>query len=238
MEENSPYRSLSRRQEKNLLKAAAAATRTGFQCPERSGCPDPRILTLLARRDSTMEPSPDLVDHIATCSPCFIEYSRIRATHRLRVRVSYAFISVAVIIGLVAIGRSVHMPFGQPTISQKKTTRWPERRAELVVDLRMWGTFRSDAPETQRVQAPLRFPRARLSLSIYLPVGSEAGPYDVALVDSSERSLRKTTGETRLHSFVQVLPVEMNLSDVSPGLYELRIRRAQTPWNAYPVVLE
>jgi hypothetical protein len=77
-----------------------------------------------------------------------------------------------------------------------------------------------------------------LSLSIFLPVGSEEGTYDVALVDSSERSLREAEGQARLRNFVQVLPVELNLSDVSPGLYELRIRRAQMPWNAYPVLLE
>jgi hypothetical protein len=237
MEENSPYRSLSRRQEKNLLKAAELAARTEFQCPERIGCPDSRTLSLLARRDSSLEPSPDLIDHIATCSPCFIEYSRIRAAHRLRVRVSYAFISVAVVVVLLVIGRSLYGPFGQPAISQKETARSLEPLKELVVDLRMWGTFRSDA-ETQRGRGPLRFPRTRLSLSIYLPVGSEEGTYDVALVDSSERSLREATGEARLRNFVQVLPVELNLSDVSAGLYELRIRRAQMPWNTYPVLLE
>jgi hypothetical protein len=238
MEENSPYRSLSRRQEKNLLKAAELTARTEFQCPDRIGCPDSRTLSLVARRDSSLEPSPDLIDHIATCSPCFIEYSRIRAAHKLRVRVSYGLISVAVVVVLLVFGRSLYVPFGQPAISQKETARSLEPLKELVVDLRMWGTFRSDAPETQRSRGPLRFPRGRLSLSIFLPVGSEEGTYDVALVDSSERSLREAEGQARLRNFVQVLPVELNLSDVSPGLYELRIRRAQMPWNAYPVLLE
>jgi len=238
MEENSPYRSLSRRQEKNLLKAAELAARTEFQCPDRIGCPDSRTLSLVARRDSSLEPSPDLIDHIATCSPCFIDYSRLRAAHQLRVRASYTLVSVVVVVLLLVIGRPLYVPFGQPAISQKETARSPEALKEFVVDLRMWGTFRSDAPETQRSRGPLRLPRARLSLSIYLPVGSEEGTYDVALVDSSERSLRAAKGEARLRNFVQVLPVELNLSDLAPGTYELRIRRAQVPWNAYPVLLE
>ncbi len=238
MEENSPFRSLSRRQEKNLLRAVDAAARSEFQSPERIGCPEARTLKLMAHRDSTFEPSADLIDHIATCSPCFIEYSRIRTAHQIRVRASYVVLSVAVITVLLVIGRSLDTPFGRPAVSQNETARSPEPLKELVVDLRTWGTFRSDAPEIQRRRDPLRFPRARLSLSIYLPIGSEEGAYDVALVDSSERSLRGAAGEARLRNFVQVLSVELNLSDVSPGLYELRIRRVHLPWNTYPVLLE
>jgi hypothetical protein len=235
MEENNPHRSLSRRQEKNLLKAADLAARTEFACPERIGCPDAQTLNRLARRDSGLEPTPDLIDHIATCSPCFIEYSRIRAAHQLRVRAYYALASFAAVVVLLLIGRSFYEPFGRPAISPKVTAASSDRQ-ELVVDLRTWGAFRSDTPEVPK--GPLRFPRTFLSLSIYLPPGSEEGTYRVALVDSSERSLRETTGEARLREFMQVLPVELNLSDVAPGLYELRIRRTQMPWNAYPVLLE
>lgn len=238
MEGNSPYRSLSRRQEKNLLKAADAVARTEFGCPERTGCPDSETLGRLARRHSSVEPSPDLIDHIATCSPCFVEYSRYRAAHKLRVRVSYAMVSVAAVVVLLVIGWSVYKPNGQPAISQKEIARSPQPFTELIVDLRTWAVFRSDAPERQRDHAPLRLPRTRLSLSIYLPAGSEEGTYDVALVDSSERPVQTATGEAKLQKFVQVLPVKLNLSDLARGLYELRIRREQTPWNAYPVFLE
>jgi hypothetical protein len=48
MERNSPYKNLSRRQEKNLLKVAEAALRSEFQIPERTGCPT--ILTDGVRR--------------------------------------------------------------------------------------------------------------------------------------------------------------------------------------------
>jgi hypothetical protein len=60
MEENNPHRSLSRRQEKKLLKAADLAARTEFACPERIGCPDAQTLNRLARRDSGLDPTPDL----------------------------------------------------------------------------------------------------------------------------------------------------------------------------------
>jgi hypothetical protein len=62
--------------------------------------------------------------------------------------------------------------------------------------------------------------------------------YNVALVEPDGQSLREATGEARLRNFVLVLPVELSVSDLSAGLYELKIRRAQMPWNTYPVLLE
>jgi hypothetical protein len=238
MEETSSDRSLSRRQEKNLLRAADIAARSEFPCPERIGCPDPQTLRLLARRDSSLEPSPDLIDHIATCSPCFVEYSQFRAAHKLRVRVSYALTAAAAVVVLVVISRFLYAPFGQQTISHKETAHSQESLKQIVVDLRPWGAFRSDAPEIQQNRTPLRIPRSRLALSIYLPVGSEEGIYDVALVGPAGQSLGEATGEARLRDFVLVLPVELSVSDLSTGPYELKIRRAQMPWNTYPVLLE
>ncbi|MBC8167780.1 MAG: hypothetical protein H7Y20_18155 [Bryobacteraceae bacterium] len=62
--------------------------------------------------------------------------------------------------------------------------------------------------------------------------------YDVALTGPSRQPIFTTTGNAMLQDFVHVLPVRLNLSNLVPGLYELRIRRAQTPWNAYPILLE
>ena len=62
--------------------------------------------------------------------------------------------------------------------------------------------------------------------------------YDVALIGSSRQPLLTATGSAKLQDFVEVLPVMLNLADLAPGPYELRIRRAQTPWNAFPILLE
>src|SRR5882762_9588401 len=97
---DNPQGGLSRRQEKNLLKAAAAAARTEFDSPERTGCPESETLNLLARRHSSLVEIVDLIDHIGTCSPCFVEYSRYRASHKRRVGVYYALASVAAVVVL------------------------------------------------------------------------------------------------------------------------------------------
>jgi hypothetical protein len=45
--------------------------RSGFDNPQRIGCPASQTLKLLARRSPSVAESPDLIDHIATGSPSF-----------------------------------------------------------------------------------------------------------------------------------------------------------------------
>jgi hypothetical protein len=242
MATDNPHGVLSRRQEKNLLKAAAAAARTEFDSPQRTGCPDSETLTLLARRHSSLVVSPDLIDHIGTCSPCFVEYSRYRAVYKRHVRVYYALASAAAVVVLsLLIARLIHIPRNHLSPSPEEIARsgvQGNQVTALVLDLRMKGSSRGDTPNRQGDDAPPRLPRTRLSLSIQLPIGSEDGIYDVALINSVGQSVLAMRGEARLQSFVEVLPVEVNLTDLAPGLYQLRLRRAQAQWNSFSILLE
>jgi hypothetical protein len=241
MEMNEPDRCLSRRQEKNLLKAANAVARSEFANPRREGCPDSKILNLLARRRLSLEESGELTDHIATCSPCFVEYSRCRTAYKWGIRAAAVLASAAAVL-LLALGvsRLWNFPHGIPAPSPTVArSRMPaEQPIPRVLDLRMRGVARSDTPSGQAEGDPPRLPRVQLSLSILLPIGSENGMYDVALIGSSRQPILTATGNAMLQDFVHVLPVTLNLSNLAPGLYELRLRRAQTPWNAYPILLE
>ena len=234
MEMSDPYRSLSRREEKSLLRIAAAAARSEFAIPERTGCPHSETLKSLARRQPSPPETPDLIDHIGTCSPCFIEYSRYRTTHKHHVRILYALACAAVVLVCFAAIRSLHTPDARPLPPVKEIAR----SQELVLDLRLKGVSRSDTPVRQGDGPTPRLPRTSLSLSIQLPVGSEDGTYDVALVNSLGQSVVEAGGDAKLQSFVEVLPVQVNLADLAPGLYQLRVRRAQNQWSSYSVVLE
>jgi hypothetical protein len=234
MEMSDPHRSLSRREEKSLLRIAAAATRSEFGIPERTGCPHSETLKSLAGRQPSPPETPDLIDHIGTCSPCFIEYSRYRTIHKHRVRILYALACAGVLLVCFTAVRSLHTPIGRPSPPGTEIAS----SQELVLDLRMKGVSRSDNPDKQGDGTIPRLPRTRLSLSIQLPVGSEDGTYDVALVNSLGQSVVEARGEAKLQSFVEVLPVQVNLADLAPGLYQLRLRRAQTHWSSYLVVIE
>ena len=242
MEMNEPDRFLSRRQERDLLKAANAVARGEFANPRREGCPASETLNRLARRRISLEEAGDLTDHIATCSPCFIEYSRYRAVYKRGIRAAYVLASAAaVLLVAVAVSRTWNSPRGIPATPPTTVARAPipaEQAIPRVLDLRMRGDSRSDTPSGRADGDPPRLPRERLLLSILLPIGSEDGVYDVALVSSSGQPIRTATGTSKLQDFVQVLPVTFDLSGLTPGRYELRIRRARTPWNSYPLLLD
>src|SRR5947209_3739281 len=100
MEERHSTAKVTRRVERQLLKIATEAVKTDFPNPERFGCPGPVALKAIARHDISFLDAEDIVDHIATCAPCFAEYTGYRRRHRLR------FVSKVVLAcaaGLVAI---------------------------------------------------------------------------------------------------------------------------------------
>jgi len=125
METNNPYKSLSRRQERNLLNAAAAAARSEFESPERTGCPGSAALSLLASRRCSLAESADLIDHIGTCSPCFAEYSRYRAAHKRRVGVFSALACAAAVVLYFGVSQALNGPGDEPP-SSKELARSPE----------------------------------------------------------------------------------------------------------------
>jgi hypothetical protein len=235
MEMNAPHARFSRRQERNLLHVAADVARSEFDSPERIGCPAPGTLNLLARRASSLAESPDLIDHIATCSPCFVEYSAYRATYKRRVRIYSSLASAAALVVLwLAVIRL--FPGGQTSLSQNEIARGGAPLARIL-DLRASSVPRGDTPVPKAAATP-RLPRANLELLIYLPVGSEEGVYEIVLVNASGQSALTSSGEGKLQNFVEVVPARLDLSGLTAGPYELRLRLAQGPWNSYPIMLE
>jgi len=108
---------------------------------------------------------------------------------------------------------------------------------EQILDLRLRGVSRGDDGGEPSPDVP-RLRRAKLDLSIYLPVGSEDGSYDIALIDAAGHAITTLSGQARLENFVEVLLTRLDLSKVSPGTYELRLRRTQGQWNSYSILVE
>jgi len=238
MEMKDSDNTLSRRQEKNILRTANELAREEFANPSREGCPDPKILQLLARRKSSTIESPDLIDHIGTCSPCFVEYSRCRAVHKRNQRLAaYTLTTFAALLMLVAsIARGWPPWLDRSAHEIARSTDSPQPSQSALVDLRTRGSSRSpDGPGQTEIP---RLPRAKLSLSILLPIGSEEGVYTLDLVDGTGRSVTTGTGSAKRQDFAQVLSLSLDLSSALPGLHELRIRYGQAPWNGYSIQIE
>ena len=72
------------RTEKRLVRMAGEAAMRDCPNPERIGCPNSAAVDAVVGRHLSYPDFDNLVDHIATCAPCFEEYNRQRRHYRLR----------------------------------------------------------------------------------------------------------------------------------------------------------
>jgi hypothetical protein len=106
--------------------------------------------------------------------------------------------------------------------------------AVVVLDLRGRATVRGEnPPETSR--PPLEVPRNAKSLNLELPIGSNEGAYDVALLDPSGSELLRTSATAKLEDHVVVLRADVDLAGVSPGSYFLGLRQPGLEWMRFPI---
>jgi len=75
-------------------------------------------------------------------------------------------------------------------------------------------------------------------LSIYLPIGSEPGKYEVELGREAGKPVAKAAGSAVLREHIAVLEVKLNLRQFQPGVYHLGIRQSGWSWTYYRVVLK
>src|SRR5262249_35084232 len=174
--------------------------------------------------------------------PCFVAYSRHHAAHKRRVRIGYALTSAAAVF-VLGLGMTLVLHIWQPgprpvPNEVVRVPDPPKQIAELAVDLRKSRRTRSVEPAGRGKESPVRLPRANLSLKVYLPTGSEDGLYEMALTSGSPEPILRATGEARLVNHIEVLPLKLDLTNVPAGRYELRLRRAQSQWRTYSVLLE
>ena len=105
-----------------------------------------------------------------------------------------------------------------------------ELRTEL--DLRKYAVARTDQNAPER--PPVSLPRGRLSVTILLPVGSEPGSYEVQVLDSNLRSRASATADAEIRNYVTTLRATIELGSLSPGPYQLALRRQGEEWRLFP----
>ncbi|HZQ20309.1 MAG TPA: hypothetical protein VFA90_16475 [Terriglobales bacterium] len=103
-----------------------------------------------------------------------------------------------------------------------------------TIDLRERSVARGENPDSN-TQSPIQLPLGTKHLVFDLPIGSQEGTYEVALLDRAGEETRSTTGIARLENHTVILKADIDLAGVSPGLYFLGIRQAGLEWTRYPV---
>ena len=233
------------RLEAQLLAATASILRTGFPNAERTGCPPRQTLQALARKVISDTKSRNVVDHLTCCSPCFAEYERLRRretawrnTKSLALCAS-VLITVGLAVWFYAFRVSPDRRIPEPTVVQKESV--PRQAAPngfeiAVLDLRNQSPVRGDQPPTPSTDVAL-LPARRLALSIYLPIGSEVGEYEMQIFRETETPLVSQEGTAKLENENVVVHVRADLTRLASGRYLLRLRRASYSWRYYQVVL-
>jgi hypothetical protein len=212
-------------EEKRILDLLDRGLSRDFPNPQRVGCPDSAVLRDIALHKMALTEADRWLDHFSTCSPCFQEFTQFRKLGLDRRRRTQMWLAAAAMVLLVVAGwlwvRS--RPSGQTA-------------AVVVLDLRGRATVRGEnPPETS--QPALEVPRNARSLNLELPIGSNEGTYDVALLDPSGAELFRASATAKLEDHIVVLRASVDLAGVSPGSYFLGVRQPGLEWTRFPIRL-
>ena len=224
----------TRREERKILELASEYVRSGFPNPERLGCPGSEALKSIAGRNLKFPEAEDIVDHIATCSPCFVEYKAIRRRSRRRLVGGTALCCVLGLLlsGLIWRFATPARP-GTETVAQR-----PPTALKAVLDFRNRTAERSDQKQSRNEPFAPHLRRAHLDLSIELPVGTEDGLYSVQFRNQVGQSVVNATGTAAWDGAAETLAVAVDLRNLPPGDYVLAIRSGTSAWREYAVVLD
>jgi hypothetical protein len=212
-------------EEKRILDLLDRGLSRDFPNPQRIGCPGPAIVKSIALHKLPLAEADPWLDHFSSCSPCFQEFGQIRKQAVGQRRQTQMWLAAAAMVLLAVAGwmwvRS--RPSGQTA-------------AVIVLDLRSRSTARGENPP-ESSQPPLEVPRNARSLNLELPIGSNEGAYDVALLNPSGVELFRTSATAKLEDHNVVLRANVDLAGVPPGSYFLGVRQPGLEWTRFPIRL-
>jgi hypothetical protein len=105
---------------------------------------------------------------------------------------------------------------------------------DLTIDLSHW--VRPRGAEQQPNEQPVQLERARLNLTIRLPIGEEPGQYQVAL-RRGESTVVQGRSPGNLESQITTLHLQFDCSSLRSGAYVLAIRQDERAWEEYPALV-
>ena len=237
---------LPRQQEQELLAAASKVFRSTFPNSERTGCPPETALRSVVRKRCETGEGERILEHLTCCSACFGEYEGLLRKEKVAKNLKLLTLCAALVITIgVAIwfnafrGASIVRP-PEPVIVQEAPppTPVPPKAIEVAtIDLRNRSTVRGESGAPGDDVAVASLPAQPVDLTIYLPVGSEEGRYEVAILRTGENPLIAIGGSATLQNRKVTLQLRTDLTGFAPGRYLLGVRKGTFRWAYYPIVL-
>jgi hypothetical protein len=208
-------------EEKRILNLLSRGLSQDFPNPQRVGCPDSAMLKGIALHKVPLAEADPWLDHFSSCSPCFQEFTQFRkqAVDRRRTQVWLA--AAAVLVCAVAGWLWVRT---HPSVQTSAT---------VVLDLRERSVARGENSADTK-QLALEIPRTAKHLIMDLPLGSKEGSYDLALLNEAGDEVSRATGTATLEDHIVILRADIDIRNLSPGLYFLGLRQLGPEWSRYP----
>ncbi|HTG29455.1 MAG TPA: hypothetical protein VK818_14645 [Methylomirabilota bacterium] len=172
----------------------------------------------------SLDEAEEWLDHLGSCSPCYSDFSEFRKSRELRKKrtllaIAASILVVAGITGWVLLQRHNETPVAQTAVLDLTNRSLPR------------GT------EPNPVEPPLVVSRATAHWNIFLPYGSNDGPYDIRLLAGSGELLVSRKAVAKLTDGVAVIQISVDLSSRSPGQCVLRLTRNGAQESSYVVEL-
>jgi hypothetical protein len=210
--------------EKRILDALGRGLLKEFPNPDRTGCPGSDVLKRIASHAMPLGEAEKWLNHLTSCSPCYSDFCQFKdAYQRRRART------------LLAIAASILIC---SSIGGWAFVRWHSKNQTLqtaVLDLRNRSVARGAEPTPG--EQPLEVSRKVTHLKVYFPLGSAEGPYEIRIATPAGIPIFITNGVASLKHGVTSIEAAVDLSSASSGRYVLQVRRPNSEWTSFPVVL-
>jgi len=125
------------------------------------------------------------LEHLSSCSPCYQEFTELRKGATSQRRRTQAWLAAAAIL-IFAVA-------GWLSVRTQHAAQPPET---AVLDLRELSVARGQNPARTN-QHPLEISRSAKHLILDLPIGSNEGGYDLALLSESGDQIQSASGSAQ-----------------------------------------
>jgi hypothetical protein len=229
----------------DLIAAAATSAATHYPNLARAGCPPAGTIVQLIREK--VPPSPELRDHLLTCSPCYREYrealgaARAAADTRRSSRLPRV-LGMAVAASIVAVvgallfrstsptsAPAVGPPTSKPPIVSGRET--PNAFPSIRIDMTRSTNLRHIPNGASSADAMITVPPARIDVVLDLPPRSPSGTYTVRIVDAFGGDLRRVAVSTT----TATITAAIDFAGLEPGIVRLCVARADEVPDCRPL---
>ena len=131
-------------------------------------------------------------------------------------------------------------PTRTPQVDQPNRSLPPSQPSQVaaMLDLRNASVTRTVQPSGATSNMPLiEIPRGLLALTVQLPIGSEAGSYEVQIRKPNQPATTTGKGQALIENGITKLPINVDTSSIQPGEYEFVWRLAYFSWRRYPILI-